>query len=436
VTEALKREKWIILSHAFNMDGRAASQTITDKIPFFLKKGIEPIVISAITGRKDDIIEHHQLLPWAPSGLKFDLRHWVKLNIKNKGLQKGVKALFSVLLLPFFLIERLLLPLETHWSWFMPAAVRAVILARRHKAHLIFSTGGANSAHLAGYLAAKWTGLPWIVEVHDPMIYEGMDISWMRYKWAAWLEGLICRNAELPWWFTTAALERARARHPTMGTRGILIYPGAEEPDYQNAIYSKKQILHFGHFGSLNPTRNLREFLLALSEVFKDKPELKSLSKLHVYGSSLDAVSRACAEELDLMEVIHCHGRLETDPVSGKSGRQQVLEAMRTCDVLILLHGTGKFCEEYVPSKFYEYAWTKRPILGLIDHGKMLEDMLVEMGGISVYKSNIGQIKMEILNLYDRWTQNLLSDRLTPSPYTTQSAVENIVEHVRGTHGR
>ena len=44
---------WLILSHAFNMDGRAASQTITDKIPRLRERGINPVVISAITGRKD-----------------------------------------------------------------------------------------------------------------------------------------------------------------------------------------------------------------------------------------------------------------------------------------------------------------------------------------------------------------------------------------------
>jgi hypothetical protein len=46
------RKNWLMLSHAFNMDARAASHTITDKIPHFLGTGITPIVISAPT--------HHQ----------------------------------------------------------------------------------------------------------------------------------------------------------------------------------------------------------------------------------------------------------------------------------------------------------------------------------------------------------------------------------------
>ena len=34
------------------MDGRASSQTITDKLPYFIESGINLYVLSAITGKK------------------------------------------------------------------------------------------------------------------------------------------------------------------------------------------------------------------------------------------------------------------------------------------------------------------------------------------------------------------------------------------------
>ena len=79
-----RKQVWLVLSHGFNMDGRAASQTITDKIPHLLKLGIEPIVVSAITGRKDKVIEHHQVLPAGPVALRFDLRHYLKQRISSR----------------------------------------------------------------------------------------------------------------------------------------------------------------------------------------------------------------------------------------------------------------------------------------------------------------------------------------------------------------
>ena len=59
-------ETWLLLTHAFNMDGRAASQTVTDKIPHLLARGIRPIVVSAVTGRRDAALEHHQVLAPLP----------------------------------------------------------------------------------------------------------------------------------------------------------------------------------------------------------------------------------------------------------------------------------------------------------------------------------------------------------------------------------
>ena len=67
---------WLILSHAFNMDGRAASQTITDKVPYLIDAGIRLHVLSAITGIKDTRFPHQQLIAWGPSAFRFDFRHW------------------------------------------------------------------------------------------------------------------------------------------------------------------------------------------------------------------------------------------------------------------------------------------------------------------------------------------------------------------------
>ena len=71
-----KSRNWLILSHSFNMDGRASSQTITDKLPYFIESGINLYVLSAITGKKDDRFFHKQIVSWGPSAFRFDFRHW------------------------------------------------------------------------------------------------------------------------------------------------------------------------------------------------------------------------------------------------------------------------------------------------------------------------------------------------------------------------
>lgn len=424
---ARSRRRWLILSHAFNMDGRAASHTITDKIPFLIEAGVEPVVASACTGRRDNRFEHRQLVAVAPSGLKFDLRHMLKLRYGDGGRYRFMKGLYTLLLLPFYVIERALIHLESQWSWYIPAYRWGLKRIRKGDIEVIYSTGGANSAHYAGYLLARKTGLPWIVEVHDPMVHEASTGSRMAQWWAGRLERLICKHADHAWWFTETALERARQRNPELGDRGLVILPGCECPDFGNAAYRPSDKFEIGHFGSLSPTRNFSVFFEALRQLIDEGIINRSEVRLNVYGTELDSVSAASRDKLGLDDVVIVHGRLERDPQTGKSGRQQVIEAMKTSTALLLLHGTDAFCEEYIPSKLYEYLWTQRPILGLVWHNQTLEQLLAEAGHKIADASSVPAVKRELTALYTDWKNGGLPDNGYSSPYSTRRAVERIL---------
>ena len=420
-------ESWLILSHAFNMDGRAASHTITDKIPHLIAHGVRPIVVSAVTGRKDEVVEHHQLLPVSPVGLRFDLRHVLRKRITSRAAYKLSVGLMTLALSPFYLLEKLLLRLEPQWSWFIPAYVRGLRLIRERKLALIYSTGGANSAHLAGYLLAKRTGLPWIAEIHDPMVYEHWERRRMALRFAGWLEGKICEHADLAFWFVDTALERARARHPALGERGKVLIPGADRPAFGKIPYRRGAELVIGHFGSLAPTRNLAAFLEALESVLRRQPELAKVVRLEIYGSDPDALSAAAIARFPYPEMVRRIGRLERDPATGESGRDRVLKRMQTVDALLLLHGTERFCEEYIPSKLYEYLWTERPIIGLVWRNPHLERILRENGHWAVQADDIAAIAGAIDSLVARWRADQLADSGQPSPYTSAAAVGQLL---------
>ena len=108
---------WLVLAHPFNMDGRAASHTITDKIPHLLAAGIEVVVISGVTGEHDQRFEHHQVWSRGPSGFKFELRHVLRHKLASRLLYRLLMLTVSLALLPFILIERLIKNVESSWSW-------------------------------------------------------------------------------------------------------------------------------------------------------------------------------------------------------------------------------------------------------------------------------------------------------------------------------
>lgn len=420
-------QRWLILAHAYNMDGRAASHTVTDKIPLLKEAGIQPIVLSASTGQTDPLVEHHAFGGWAPSALKFEMRHRLRKHYGDGVRLKVIKALLTLGILPFYAIERAFIHLDSQWSWHLPAERLGRRIIREKTPVLIYSSGGANCAHFAAYHLARTSGLPWIAEVHDPMVHDNWHGSKQAYRRAARIEELICKHADAAWWFTEGALENARKRHPELGNRGHLIVPGCHKPDFGTATYEAGKHLVFAHFGSLHHSRNLARFMQAMRAAGQRDPAFLKEARLHVYGAQLDSLSHEALRETALEEIVVVHGRLEHDPHTGKSGRARVLEAMRRSDVLVLLHGEGSDCAEYIPSKLFEYAWTRRPILGLIRDNPMLERMLHEQGQPTLAADNTEQLTDTLLALFKRWRNEGLPDNPKASPYDVRSAVDKIL---------
>jgi glycosyltransferase involved in cell wall biosynthesis len=263
------------------------------------------------------------------------------------------------------------------------------------------------------------------------MIFPGLTKNKMRMRFSAWLEGIISKHADVVWWFTEEALARARARHPELGERGHCIIPGANAPEFSRAPYQRGKHLVIGHFGSLAETRNLEIFLLGLRRVLEKNPQWVEHIRLHLYGGGIDAVSARALRVFPHPAMIEQFGRLETDSKTGESGRDQVIKRMNAADCLLLLHGTVPFCEEYIPSKMYEYLWTQRPILALVWHNPQMERMLRELGHWAVKSDDANSIASAIEEMHARWMRDDLADSGTPSPYTSEAATHQIIAWAR-----
>jgi len=401
-------KRWVILSHGFNMDGRAASQTITDKIPYLLKAGIDPIIISAKTGVKDKQVKHHQLWPWGASGFRFDFRHWWQRKWGRGFLYSVLTGLLSILLFPFVLLEKIFIGLPGYWSWAMPAAIKTWWLVRTKKVDLVYSTGGAWSAILAGWWVKKLTGVPWIVEVHDPLVHRGdkKNTSSRNDRFQGWLEKKISKDADLVWWFTEGALHYAKKRSPGLGRRGFSVLAGSEQLS-KKAEYKKTDKLNFNHFGSLSGTRSLAPFLSDLLKFCDSQSDALDKIQVNVYGvNDLDSETNALiAKEPALGQIVKVHGRLEKDKKTGLSGRDRVYQKMCESDILLLLHGHESWCQEYIPSKAYEYFWTGRPVFGLTYQNKQLDRLIKERGGYVAKSESTTSAQAQLEKIWNAWLQ-------------------------------
>jgi len=435
-TEFSISRKCLILAPAFNCDGQAASQTVTDKIPYLEAAGYELEVVGGLSGNRHNRLPHYQVWPWSPSGIRYDYR-FVIANRYGRGLRYRLQTvLVSIFLSPFILIERVLTGLSGHWSWAPAAALKAWLLHRKKPFDLIYSSGGPISAHLAGWMTHKLTGLPWMAEVHDPIVAStqaqptSLRARLSREKYLErLLEKLVCKDAKVVWWFTNTALAAAHRRNPQLADRGFSVLPGAKPPEVvRNHVYG--EYLNIGYFGKLSGTRSLDEFLQGLNVWIENNPKARAVIRVHLYGSKLDAKAKLTAEQFNLWDMIVCHGRLEHDKVTGESGRTQVTGKMQQCDALLLLLGNDPSISEYIPSKIYEYFWAKRPVLGLIEQNLQLKELVERFGGIIPQKLNAQSIADAIHVVWNKWTSRTLEPS-DSTPIGVGAAVTTILEHIK-----
>ncbi len=428
-------QRWLVISHAFNMDGRAASHTITDKLPHLARAGVEVVVLSGVSGEHDALLAHYQLWPAGPAGIRFELRHVLRKRWGSGLRYRAAMLLASLFLVPGMLIEKLLRPVESSWSWWLSAYLKGRSLARDKPFDLIYSTGGAFAAHMAGRALKRATGTPWLAEVHDPMVVPGTTPTTRRQKMQAKVERQICTDADIAIWFTDQALASAKERHPQMAQRGKVMLPGIDRPFEALPPYQPGPKFVLGHFGSLSPTRHLGPIIAALDLLAVRRPELVAATELHVYGGALDVISSGALAASRVGYCLRDFGRVEADPATGLSGREQILHRMRGVDVLLLLHGEDAMCSEYFPSKMYEYLWMQRPILAVVHRNPQMAELLRGQGHAAVRSGDdarnsadvSGELADALEQLFERWQSTGLVDSGRVSPYTTEAAVTQLL---------
>jgi hypothetical protein len=319
--------------------------------------------------------------------------------------------------------------------------LRGYWLIKSGKVDVIYSIGSAWSAHLEGVWLKRATGIPLISEVHDPLVIRKSpkDLGHQKPKnrdarFRHYLEQQLCKYSDYVWWFTDGALHYASVRNPNLNTSGnasgFVVIPGANPPlmtEHSSHHYGKH--LNLCHFGSLANDRSLSIILKAVHALITKYPEVREVVRVHAYGAPLDALSLEAIKHYDYADILLAHGRLERDPVSGKSGREQVAQKMQEADILILLHGCDEWCSEYIPSKFYDYLWARRPIWAITHRNPQLDQMLRDRGS---YLSADGDDEGIANTLEQIWLDWKAKQLITPiyNPIGVDQAVNTILSHL------
>jgi len=307
----------------------------------------------------------------------------------------------------------------------------------------------------------------WMTEIHDPLVIRsspddlGLGVPPNRdARFRKWLEAQICKHADVAWWFTDGAVHYAKLRNPNLNepgnAKGVMVIPGAEPPgaaseikqlarqaeqkQAQEQAKSAKEAqshaygthLVISHFGSLAKNRSISTILNRLPSLFQKHPEARSAIQVHVYGAKVDSLTADAIAEHGFADLVIEHGRIEKDPVTGKSGRERIAERMQASDVLLLLHGDDAWCAEYIPSKMYEYFWMGRPIWAITHLNPQMNALLAERNAYISTADDVASIDQALERIWLDWQEKNLMP-LTFKPIGVDQAAQRILQFVEHT---
>ena len=246
-------------------------------------------------------------------------------------------------------------------TWGAAAFVAGLACIRRHNPSVIWATFPIASALVAAMALHKATKIPLIVDLRDPIVYEGWpENRWRRATYSR-IEKHAVRLASAVVVATPGARRLYIERYPHLpASRFRIIANGVDDttadPAPPSRIASGEPIVMV-HSGLMEiPDRDPTAFFEAIAQMRKQGD---------IANDTLRVTLRATGRDDDYRRQIAEHAIGDIVTIEGRISHAEALEEMRRADGLILFQGAQ--CNRQIPAKAYEYLACRRPIIGLVD---------------------------------------------------------------------
>jgi hypothetical protein len=273
--------------------------------------------------------------------------------------------------------------LPDRWvSWVfggVPAGMRAV---RKHRIDVLYSTFPIMSAAVIGLWIQRFTRLPWVLDLRDPMSQDDYPHdALVRRVWSRVERACIRRVSRVI--FTAEATRRMYLdRYPEILTPNmcVLISNGFDEADFQDL-----QIPSPGPVPTDRPIRLVHSGLIYPVErdprpMFNAVGRLKKMGRLG--ADKIQIVFRAPGSE-DLYRTLLAERDIaDLIVLAPHMPYRQALQECADADGLLLFQAAD--CDKQIPAKAYEYLRIGKPILALTTHTGDTAALLREVGGATI----------------------------------------------------
>lgn len=257
-------------------------------------------------------------------------------------------------------------------NWYWSAIPVGLYLIFRYKPKAIWTTYPLATTLNIGYTLHKITGLPWVVDLRDPMVsgHHPHDPA-LKKVFAKIERKTVTHGTRIV--VSTPGLQRfLAARYPELPEEKWLILPnGFNEKSFRNFIIPPKwphalqSPLTLVHSGTLYTGANERHpgpFLQVLAQL-RDQGIIGATSENSPNKIGLRVILRATGNDATLNAMIKKRG-LDTIVTTAPSlPYQEAIKEMMQADGLLLFQGEA--FNHLIPAKLFEYLRTGRPLFAL-----------------------------------------------------------------------
>ncbi|MCC2614870.1 glycosyltransferase [Aestuariibacter halophilus] len=261
--------------------------------------------------------------------------------------------------------------LPDNWqSWIIGGVIRGLWSVMGKRPSIIVSTYPIASAHMIGYLLHRITGIPWVVDLRDPMAQADYPSDPKRKKWFEWIERKVVKHAKVAIVTTLGTKRFYQDKFPDVAEDFWHVIPnGYDEAMFDDVVPQLSQEngkLVLLHSGLIYPNERDPSDLFAAIAALKQQGKIDAQGfELRLRATGHDDHYRQQLSDLNIEDVVTL---APTVPY------KQALQEMLSVDALLLLQAAN--CNYQIPAKAYEYIRSGKPVLALTpeegDTGQLL----------------------------------------------------------------
>lgn len=374
--------------------------------------GWAPVVLTVTNGKFPKYDE--RLLGIVPKGLRiyrapsFELFNYGENKKRRITEKRGLLARVYVRLCEIW--NFLAIP-DNKVLWVPAATVTALRIIKRENISCVFATGKPFSSFIIGYLLKRMRGVRLVIDYRDPWT---QNIAYnRRTRLHAWID----RRLEQAMIHASDKVVANTQHNEEMLVRDFgsrdardkftTIHNGFDSEDFVRAETrkpSKFTITYAGVFYASDPasskdgpgadvmkTYSSFYFFEALKKLAPRRPDIIEDLRVNFMGMFAKR-QEDIIRRLGLENVVRVLGFLDYE---------EHLAVLKGSNALLLVLSSGERSRGWIPSKFFSYLGSGKPILGLVPEGEVRDIMREARAGLFVDPDDVDGTAEALIELYD-----------------------------------